>query len=465
MNKKYSYLSQNIFLFAISGFVPKLLAFFLVPIYTSYLTPEEYGISDLINTTVSLMLPIFTLDIQDAVMRFALDKEHDNNDVFSSAVRIILCGTLFIGLGALVASFLHIPQITNEYLFFFVITFFCNAMYNSVSLFCRGIDKVNVMVGGSILNSIICLTANIVFLVVFHWGLTGYLIANMLGSLISLIYCFCGARLYRFIHWHISRETMHSMVVFSFPLIFNVIAWWINNASDRYILTWISGVAASGLLAVAYKIPTLLSVFQNIFSQAWSISAIKEYDPNDSDGFIGNTYTMMNAGMVIVCSGLMIFTIPIAKILFSNEFFKAWCLVPPLLISVVFNAMSLFIGSIFTAVKDTKTLSVSTIVGAVVNTIGNFVLIYAWGAYGAALATIIGYGTTLVMRHIILRKHICMKINMRRDILVYILLFVQMFVSYFGLSYIIVEVFILASIVVIYRAEIGRFMRVCLSLS
>ena len=83
-------------LFTISGFVPKIFSFILVPIYTSYLTTAEYGISDLITTTVSLLIPIFTLDIQDAVMRFALDKEYKKEDVFSTAIRIILIGTLIV---------------------------------------------------------------------------------------------------------------------------------------------------------------------------------------------------------------------------------------------------------------------------------------------------------------------------------------------------------------------------------
>ena len=77
MNSKQSYLAKNILLFSISGFVPKILSFILIPLYTSYLTTAEYGISDLITTTVYLLLPVFTLNIQDAVMRFALDDKYD----------------------------------------------------------------------------------------------------------------------------------------------------------------------------------------------------------------------------------------------------------------------------------------------------------------------------------------------------------------------------------------------------
>ena len=309
------------------------------------------------------------------------------------------------------------------------------------------------MIGG-ILNSVITLAANILFLVVFHWGLTGYLVANTIGAAAALIWCFFGAKLYRYIRWNIPKTVFKDMVVFSFPLIFSVIAWWVNTASDRYILSWLSGVAVSGIYAISYKIPSLLSMFQNIFFQAWSISAIKEFDKDDSDGFIGNMYTMMNFAMVVVCSGLMIMNIPIAKILYANEFFEAWKFVPPLLISVVFNAMALFIGSIFTAVRDTKTLSISTIIGAIVNTACNFLFIYCWGAYGAALATLLGYGVVFLMRHIILRKHIRMKIKWRRDIITYIFLVTQMIFAVFAMRFIWVQIIICLGILLLYYKEI-----------
>ena len=454
MASKQKYLAKNVLLFSISGFVPKLLSIILIPLYTSYLTTAEYGVSDLISTTVSLLLPIFTLDIQDAVMRFALDKNYDKKDVFSIATRIILVGTALVCGGTAIVSLLNISGIENSYLFFFVVMYFSTAVYNTVSLFCRGIDKVSVMVVGSIINSVVSLSANILFLAVFKWGLNGYLLANSLGSVIALAWCFIGAKLHRYWKFNIPKNVHKDMIAFSFPLIFSVIAWWINNASDRYILSWMSGVAVSGLYAVSYKIPNILSMFQNIFSQAWSISAIKEFDKNDTDRFMSNTYNMMNFGMTALCSGIMIVNIPVAKILYSNEFFEAWDYVPPLVISVVFNAMALFIGSIFTAVKDTKTLSVSTIIGAVVNTVCNFVFIYLWGAYGAALATMLGYAVVLGMRHIILRKHIILHLNWVRDLLVYVILLIQLVLSLFGVKTVLLQVIPFAVILILFRREV-----------
>ena len=73
--KKYKDLAKNIILFAIGNFVPKLISFVLVPIYTAFLSTDEYGISDLINVTVSLFIPIITFTITDAILRYSLDKK------------------------------------------------------------------------------------------------------------------------------------------------------------------------------------------------------------------------------------------------------------------------------------------------------------------------------------------------------------------------------------------------------
>ena len=459
MNNKIKYLGKNVFLFMLNGFVPRLISFFMVPIYTGYLTTAEYGVSDLIMTTVWLCVPIFTLDIQDAVMRFALDKNYDQKDVFSVAFRINLIGAVCVCVGAFIVSLLHISGVEKNYLIFFVVIYFMTALSNSISLFCRGIDKVHVMVESGVLSSIAGVLLNILFLVCFKWGLMGYLFANTIGSVLGLLWCVFRAKLYRYIKFRIPGDLHREMIKFSFPLIFSVIAWWINSSSDRYILTGMLGIAASGLYAVAYKIPNILTVFQNVFTQAWSISAIKEFDKNDSDGFISNMYTMMNLGMVILCSGIMVFNIPLAKILYSNDFYEAWKFVPPLLISVVFNAMALFIGSIFTAVKDTKTLSASTIIGAVVNIVCNVIFIKLCGSYGAALATLLGYAVVMIMRHVILRKHVILHINWFRDITVYFVLIIQMVISMWGINAILWQLIPFMIIMISYGKEINLFLK------
>lgn len=454
MKEKYQYLGKNVILFALSSFLPKCLVFLMIPIYTSVLTTEEYGIADLINTTVSLLLPVFTMDIQDAVMRYSMDNDCKKEDVLSAGVFTIVKGGILLSILGCILSFWVFIKPYREYIPFVVIMYFLNALWNSLSMFCRGIDRVKTVTIASVLKSAVMLISNMVFLLVVNLGLRGYLLACVLGDIFALLFIVIHSELYQYIKLTYEKKVLKNMIHFSFPLIFSVIAWWINSASDRYILTWLKGVAVSGVFAVAYKIPSLLTTFQSIFSSAWSISAIKEFDREDSDGFISNMFTLMNFMMVIFCSGIMLMDVPLAKVLYSKDFFEAWRYVPPLLISVVFNAMALFVGSIFTAVKDTKTLSYSTIIGAVVNIICNFVLIYICGAYGAALATLIGYAVTMLVRLYILRKHIRLRVLWRRDIIGYVMLLLQMLVANAGWKSIFLQCLFGLIILGLYRNEV-----------
>ena len=96
IKEKKSYLFKNILLFSLNGFLPKILTFFLIPIYTSYLSTYDYGISDLINTSASLLLPIFTLQIQDAVLRYTIDSKYNKDEVFSIALKTNFWGFIFV---------------------------------------------------------------------------------------------------------------------------------------------------------------------------------------------------------------------------------------------------------------------------------------------------------------------------------------------------------------------------------
>ena len=144
------------------------------------------------------------------------------------------------------------------------------------------------------------------------------------------------------------------MIKYSSPLIANSISWWINNASDRYILTYMRNIAENGIYSVSYKIPTILTMFQSIFYNAWSISAIKEFDENDSDGFIGTNYSLYSVISLLVCSGLLLINIPLASFLYKGDYFVAWRCVPFLLMGTVFSGISQFEGSLFAATKNTK---------------------------------------------------------------------------------------------------------------
>lgn len=82
LSNKYRNLAQNTVIFAIGTFSSKLLVFIMMPIYTRALSTAEYGTVDLIQQISNLLVPIVTLGVTNALIRFGLDKSFRKNDVF-----------------------------------------------------------------------------------------------------------------------------------------------------------------------------------------------------------------------------------------------------------------------------------------------------------------------------------------------------------------------------------------------
>ena len=428
-SQKFKKLSLNTLLFTISGFGSKIISFLLVPLYTYMLSTEEYGNLDLMSSTAQLMVPILTLNIQDAVLRFALDKEYDNKKVINIALKVFGAGSVIMLGAVLLFDRLRLFPLDSTYIWYLFALYLTSSLYNILSMFLRATDKIKLFVICGLLNTLITCGLNILFLLVLKLGVEGYMCANVAGSFVAIVLMFSFGGIFKAFGQKETLSLFMKMASYSLPLVANSLAWWVNNASDRYILTFFCGATINGIYAVSYKIPTILSTVQGFFSSSWSISAITEFDKDDKDGFQGNVYTMYSCISFIGCSVIMLFNIYIAKILYSNDFYQAWQSVPFLLLGTVFNGLALFEGSLFGAAKRTKAVSYTTFAGAAVNTIMNFALIPFIGAVGAAAATCLGYFATWIVRTCQMRKFVSIRVKWNYQIVCMALLFIQSIIA------------------------------------
>lgn len=421
---KYLYLIKNIGLLALSNFATKLLSFFLVPLYTNILSTTEYGTYDLFYTTASVLVPVFTLNIQESVLRFALDKKYNRDAIVTIAVQYFLFSCSLILVGLVVNSTLHLNQMVSNYAIFFFLMFLSQALSGIVLAYIRGIDKIKELSISSVLASAATIGCNLLFLVVFKWGLYGYFLANIIGPLFQCIYLMAKAHFVTCIRLHSPdySSVKKEMLTYSCPLIANSIAWWINNASDRYVVVLFCGLAANGVYSVASKIPSILNIVQSIFSQAWTLSAVKDFDPEDKNSFFTNTYKAYNCFMVVLCSAIIVMDKILARFLYAKDFYIAWQYVPWLTIAIVFGALSGYIGGFFSAVKKSDIFAQSTVAGAVLNIILNLVFTPMIGPLGAAIATAICYFVVWVIRYRSSRQFIKLRIRLGRDLLTYAIL-------------------------------------------
>lgn len=461
---KYKYLIKNVGLIGVSQFSSKALTFILVPLYTHVLSTAEYGTYDIYNTFISLLLPILTLNIFDAVLRFCLDEGAEVKIIISTSFKIINRGILILVALIIILLLLNIIPSFNEYAVPFLFLYIATALTNLFSNVARGLDEVRIMAIAGILSTFSMLVLNILFLLVFKFGLQGYFWANTLGMMIGNIYSLIALRIWRYIGFKYDQNASkmrNSMVKYSSPMILNSLGWWINIASLRYAVLFFLGVAANGIFSVAYKIPNIINIASTIFNSAWTMSSAKSFDKNDQDGFFRRTYHFYSLLMVFSACLVIMFTKPLAMLLYAKEFYEAWRLVPFITISAVFSAISGYLGGIFSAVKSTKEFATSTLVSAVINIVLGIALTWQFGLIGTSIAvTVSSYSLWIIRVHQV-KRYINMDVNLLRDHVIYLILLVQsiliiMCPTYIGLG---VSALILLLILSIYYKEIVLFMK------
>lgn len=397
MQNRYLYLVKNTGILAISNFSSKILAFLLVPLYTRVLTTEEYGSYDLISTTIQLLIPIFTVNICEAVVRYLMDKNIKENDVITIGAKYCCIGLILFIVVAICNRITNLVPMLNNYVIMMIALFFSTVLYQYTSSIAKGLEKVTCIAVAGIISTVVMILGNIVLLLYFKLGIIGFFLSSILSQLIPAVILFSKMNVWGRINRDSAKHVQISMTKYSAPLILNSVGWWMNNALDRYAVTFICGAAVNGIFSVAYKIPTILATVQQIFIQAWQISAIKEYS-NDSKHFYGEMMNFINMTMGITCMSLIVTTKLLARFLYANEFYQAWKYVPFLLVSGVMNSVSGVLGPILCADKNSKTLGKSTFYGAGVNVVLNITLVYSIGPQGAAIATLISSFAIYLLR-------------------------------------------------------------------
>lgn len=432
---KYKKLFNNSIVFAIGSLGSKLMVFFLVPIYTYYLNTNEFGLVDLLTTTISLILPLFTMSIAESVLRFVMDKNYNKKTILINSFIVIVLGFILL---LLLYPVLVIILPFHDYIFYFYILLFLQSIYSLLAQYIRAEGLVRLYAISGVLNAFILLICNIVLLVLLNMGITGYLYSIILSYLLSSIFITIFGKVYRHINFKkVNIRIMEEMLRYSIPLIPNALMWWIMGLSDRYIITYFLGLGANGLYAVANKIPSILNIVNSIFFQAWQMSAIEEVNSKNKSTFFSNVFNIFSVAMLVSTSLLLLNLKFIIGTLVSEDYFESWKYVPFLLLGIVFSSFSGFLGTNYIAAKRTSGVFKTSIIGAILNILVNLVLIPLIGLNGAALGTMFSFAIIWLLRVKDTKQFVNITINIKKLLLTLIIILIQIWILYidFGFEY------------------------------
>lgn len=429
MNKKKQ-LAKNTLIIFLGKVCTQLISFFLIPLYTAYLATNEYGIVDLVQTYVTLLVPIITMELEMSIFRYLVDSRTDSKNtkkLISNNFYILrFCLLLFLVLYLGVCFFIDIP-----YKWIILVDIIVCVLSGNFLQISRGLGKITDFSISCILTGLTTVVSNIILICFVGLKAEGMIISMALANGICSLYLFIRLKLYKYIDFKlVDKKLIKDMYKYSLPLVPNGISWWIVNISDRTIISFILGAGANGLYAISNKFPTVISSLTGVFNLSWSESAALHINSEDRDEFftdITNTVIKLFTALGIGMIACMPFVFPI---MVNKQYADAYNYIPFLVLATVFNVVICLYSQVYLAKKLSKQVATTAIIGAIINIVVNVVLIKPLGIYAASLSTTISYFVMMVYRHIDLKNYINIKIEKSLIIKTIIMFTISIFVYY-----------------------------------
>ena len=187
-----------------------------------------------------------------------------------------------------------------------------------------------------LLNTALYIALNVLFLTVFCWGVKGYLLSTVVADCLSALFLICRERLWRQFRPAPRAAPWRQMLAYCVPLIPTAVFWWIMDVSDRYLVKWLVGSDANGIYAVAYKIPTILTILATVFMDAWQLSAIAESgDCRAQARFYARVWDAFFSAACLCAGGIIAFSPLLIRLLAAESYYDAWRYIPILTLSMI----------------------------------------------------------------------------------------------------------------------------------
>lgn len=399
---KYSRLGKNTLLVFIGNAGAKLIGLFMLPFYTRWLSVEDYGTTDVITVYVTFLIGIVTCCISDAIFIFpkgqikTIQKKYFSSGIAFLSIAFAITAFIFVLLESISINYsISNSFFNNIWLIYGML--FSMITQQFVQQFTRSIDKMLVYsITGVVLTGF---TAILAFLLIPLWGVKGYVLSIIGANLLAALYSVVFSKGYTYFSIHtISKFSCKEMLKYSIPLIPNGIMWWLVNALNRPVMETYLGFHDMGIFAVANKFPGILTVIFGVFGTSWQISVIEEFGKDGYGIFYNKILKLVFTLLAIVLMLLTLFSKVIISIFASSDFYEAWQYIPFLTFGVLFSNIAGFAGTNFSATRESKYYFYSSIWGAIVAIIMNFVFIPLLGIWGACISVIFSFFIMAICR-------------------------------------------------------------------
>ena len=409
---KYKRLVSNTVLFAVSTFSSKLLSYFLTAYHTRMVPTDAYGAMDLIVSIGNFLIPLVSLGISNAIIRFGLQKGVDKRELYTNGLLSILAGFAAVALAWPLISMIPYVDGTVGANWALLLVFVLVSCLRTLNCqFTRAREMVRLYAADGILCTLANLLFNILFLSGFGLGAAGIILAMICSDAASALFLFFISRIWRYVRFaRVNTQLWRQMLAYSVPLISASLFWWVTSTSDKVFISAMIGTDANGLFAASYKLPTVLTIVATLFTEAWQISAFTDGTKKGRTAFFSRVFGVYQSLMFTAGAGIIWLCKPVMSVFVGKSYFSGWVFIPLLTLATLFNSFDNFLNSIYMLEKRSDLSLVTMGAGAALNLVLNALCIPVWGVQGAALATFLSYFFVFGLRIVNTRRILPMRV-------------------------------------------------------
>lgn len=411
---------NDVSIYMIGTLARHIVGFLMLPVYTRYLTPEDYGVVALLMVSLSVFELFFGARVGDAIQKFYF--ENNEQEYRNTLVSTALISSSLISFVAYI--FLHNLSEsvsagvlgTEEYaglmsiLFFLIVS---TVFENYGFIYLRLTDKPKLYVALALTRLVLQLSMNIWFVVYLEWGVKGVVYSATASSCIFAT--IQAIHIYRKVGSRIDIKLMAKLYSYSWPLWIAGFASLYIGFSSRYFIRLFSVIDEVGLYELASKLASILVILiWRPFGLYWDVERYKIYNSQHTNTELYSTYFNLMFTLLIFSSvAICIFSEGIIHVMASVPFHGSYAAVLPLVISLLFRSLSDFFNFSFLVTGSTAFIAYIKYLSAGVLTLLMFLLVQNYGFIGIAYAQAITSIVIFVLTYVLSLKFYDMNVKFK----------------------------------------------------
>lgn len=388
---------KNSSIYGIVSILQKTIGFFLLPLYTSYLTPQDYGITAVVGSIVSFLSIFYMLSLDGAISRFYFEYKDDEEklkEFWGTNIFFIMINSLFLSTILLIFNkFLLQPLVKGvdfyPYIFLGLISITLNPIYNIFQRTLQVEQNAKKYGLNNITYFIVNLTLTITFVVFLKLGAKGVLLSGAVTDVIFFIYTIID--FIPRVKISINKKYLLESFRYSFPLIPHSLAGWTMAMVDRLFLNGIQNTSVVGLYNIGYQFGNILNILTTAVNQAyvpWFYEKMGEESSGKESIIKFAEYAIVIYGFLAM--GISLFGQEILRVMVSKSFRDGWKVIPFISFAYVFNGIYyFFVTPLFYNKKGTKFIPIGTLTSGGLNALFNYLFIPKYGMIGSAFASML----------------------------------------------------------------------------